>query len=280
MIYFSPAKINLGLQILARRADGYHNIRSVMHPAGLCDILEISSLPSSVTDLEFSQSGIRFEGDMEDNLCMRAWKLFREESWLPPIQMHLHKQIPVGAGLGGGSSNASTTLLGLNALADHPLSANRLSDLAANLGSDCPFFLDPQTMLMEGRGEILTPLLLDMEGIYLVLLFPEIHISTQEAYAGVIPAHPQFLLQESIKKPLNKWKGRIENDFEKSVFKNHPLLGSLKKAFYESGALYASLSGSGSSLYGLFREQPSLPEDLNKYIIWEGPIQTQAKDAP
>ena len=280
MIYFSPAKINLGLQILNKRTDGYHNIQSVMHPVGLCDILEINALPSADQTSLFSQSGIRFEGDQQDNLCIQALELFRKETQLPPIQMHLHKQIPVGAGLGGGSSNASTTLLGLNALADNPLTVKQLKELAAILGSDCPFFLDPQTMMMEGRGEILTPLFLSMEEIYLVLLFPEIHVSTQDAYAGVNPALPPQQLKELIKEPLSRWKELIENDFETSVFSSYPELGSIKNELYKSGAIYASLSGSGSSLYGLFKEKPTLPEGLQKYVIWEGPIQTPARDEP
>ncbi len=270
MIYFSPAKINVGLQILKKRADGYHDIQSVMHPIGLCDILEISTSPTTGQDFLFSQSGIRFVGDLENNLCHGAWELIRVETRLPPVQIHLHKQIPVGAGLGGGSSNASTTLLGLNAIADKPLTVKRLSELAANLGSDCPFFLDQKTMLMEGRGEILTPLLLNMDEIYLVLLFPEIHVSTPEAYSGVNPAIPRFQLKEIIKEPLSRWKGHIENDFEKSVFNRYPQLDSLKQELYNRGAIYASLSGSGSSLYGLFKEQPSLPDSLRKYVIWEG----------
>ena len=276
MIYFSPAKINIGLQILNKRTDGYHNIQSVMYPVGLCDILEINILPAADKGFLFSQSGIRFEGDQEDNLCLQAIEFFRKETQIPPIQMHLHKQIPVGAGLGGGSSNASTTLLGLNALADNPLTVNQLTELAAILGSDCPFFLNPQTMLMEGRGEILSPLFLSMEEIYLVLLFPEIHVSTQDAYAGVIPAIPPLQLKELINEPMSRWEDLVENDFEKSVFKRYPRLGSLKQELYSSGATYASLSGSGSSLYGLFKEQPSLPDDLRKYVIWEGPTQTRS----
>jgi 4-diphosphocytidyl-2-C-methyl-D-erythritol kinase len=277
MIYFSPAKINIGLQILNKRTDGYHNIQSVMHPVGLCDILEINILPTADKGFLFSQSGIRFEGDQEDNLCLQAMELFRKETRIPPVQMHLHKQIPVGAGLGGGSSNASTTLLGLNALADNPLSVKQLGELAAILGSDCPFFLDPQSMLMEGRGEILSPLFLSMEEIYLVLLFPEIHVSTQDAYAGVIPAIPPLQLKELIKEPLSRWEELIENDFEKSVFKRYPQLVSLKRELYSSGASYASLSGSGSSLYGLFKERPSLPDGLQKHVIWEGPTQTRSE---
>jgi 4-diphosphocytidyl-2-C-methyl-D-erythritol kinase len=278
MIYFSPAKINIGLQILNKRTDGYHNIQSVMHPIGLCDILEFNTLPSADHTFLFSQSGIRFEGDQQENLCLQALELYRKETQLPPVQIHLHKQIPVGAGLGGGSSNASTTLLGLNALADNPLTVNQLKELAAILGSDCSFFLDPQTMMMEGRGEILTPLFLSMKEIYLVLLFPEIRVSTQDAYAGVNPALPPLQLKELIKEPLSRWEELIENDFEKSVFSRYPQLGSLKQELYNSGVTYASLSGSGSSLYGLFKEKPTLPEGLQKYVIWEGPIQTPARD--
>ena len=278
MIYFSPAKINIGLQILNKRTDGYHNIQSVMHPVGLCDILEINTLPSANQTFLFSQSGIRFEGDQQDNLCLQALELFRKETPLPPVQMHLHKQIPVGAGLGGGSSNASTTLLGLNAIADKPLTMKQLAAVAEILGSDCPFFLDPRTMMMEGRGEILTPLFLSVEEIYLVLLFPEIHVSTQDAYAGVNPAIPSQQLKELIKEPLSRWEELIENDFEKSVFNRYPRLGSLKQELYSSGATFASLSGSGSSLYGIFKEQPSLPEGLRKYVIWEGPTQIRSLD--
>ena len=280
MIHFSPAKINLGLQILEKRADGYHNLQSLMHPVGLSDILEIRASSNANQKLAYTQSGIRFEGDLEDNLCLQAWKLFREETRLPALQMHLHKQIPVGAGLGGGSSNASATLLGLNRIAEKPLTSTKLQELAASLGSDCPFFLDHRTMLMEGRGEILTPLPLNLEGIYLVLLFPSIHVSTSEAYAGVKPAIPKQLLKELIHEPVFRWKEQIGNDFETSVFNAYPQLASIKEALYLHGALYASLSGSGSSLYGLFKEKAPLPEELKRQVIWEGPIQTPAEDGP
>lgn len=272
MIYFSPAKVNLGLQILEKRADGFHKLQSVMLPIGLCDILEINTLPASDQGFLFTQTGIRIQGNPEENLCWKAWMLFREESPLPTVEMHLHKQIPIGAGLGGGSSNASLTLLGLNHLADVTLTQNRLAELAAILGSDCPFFLNRQSMLMEGRGEILTPLRLNTEGIYLVLLFPEIHVSTAEAYRGVIPALPHRYLKELIKEPMNCWRETLENDFEVSVFKQYPMLESLKQKLYEAGAIYASMSGSGSSLYGLYKEKPTLTGDLQKFLIWEGAI--------
>lgn len=270
MIFFSPAKINIGLQILEKRADGFHNLQSLMYPTGLCDILEINPLQSENQEVRFSQSGLRFPSDLEDNLCLKAWELLSGETPLPPLEIHLHKQIPVGAGLGGGSSNASTTLLGLNSLASNPLNKERLTELAEKLGSDCPFFLHQEPMIMEGRGEILTPLQLKLDGLYLILLFPEIHVSTAEAYLGVKPAFPDRFLKEFILEPVSEWKVLIQNDFEPSVFAKYPRLNDLKQELYKSGAVYASLSGSGSSLYGIFQKRPSCPEELKKHVIWEG----------
>jgi 4-diphosphocytidyl-2-C-methyl-D-erythritol kinase len=270
MIYFSPAKINLGLQILERRDDGFHNLRSVMYPIPLCDIIEISQFPGQDTPLHFSQTGINTGGKIQNNLCQSAWKLMASEREIPPIAMHLHKQIPVGAGLGGGSSNASTVLKGLNALADSPLSAAKLSKLAAELGSDCPFFLQSQTMMMEGRGELLSQVDVSLKSFYLVLLFPEIHISTAEAYGAISPLMPELHLRQLIEAPLHRWKDQVVNDFERSIFERYPLLFEHKKALLGAGALYASMSGSGSSLYGIFERQPELPERIRKFVIWEG----------
>ncbi len=271
MIYFSPAKINLGLQILKRREDGFHMLRSLMYPTGLCDIIEISQLAGDNIPVRFSQSGIRFDADMESNLCMKAWKLMASERALPSVTIHLHKQIPVGAGLGGGSSNASTVLKGLNHLASPPVSTEGLAELAGQLGSDCPFFLHKQPMMMEGRGEILSQADVSIDNYYLVLLFPGIHISTAEAYAAVTPFVPLTHLKQLIEAPIDKWKELIVNDFEKNTFVNHPLLLDLKRSLYETGATFASMSGSGSSLYGIFKTPPDLPEEIQRYVIWKGP---------
>jgi len=271
MIYFSPAKINLGLQILKQRDDGFHMLRSVMYPTGLCDIIEINQLPVEDIPVRFSQSGIRFQADLEKNLCMKAWKLMTSEQDLPHVSIHLHKQIPVGAGLGGGSSNASTVLKGLNQIAGSPVSSERMADLAAQLGSDCPFFLYELPMMMEGRGEILSQVELSLDKLHLVLLFPEIHISTAEAYGAVSPFVPDKHLQQLIEAPMDRWKGLIINDFEKNALLKYPLLKTLKRSLYEAGAVYASMSGSGSALYGIFETPPQLPEELRKYIIWKGP---------
>lgn len=272
MIFFSPAKINIGLQIIEKRPDGFHNIQSVMLPIGLCDILEINALKNNDQKINFSQSGLRFPSDLEDNLCLKAAELFAGEAYLPPIDMHLHKQIPVGAGLGGGSSNATTTLIGLNSLTANPLNEKRLTELSEMLGSDCPFFLHQKASLLEGRGEILTPVQLKLKGFYLVLLFPDIHVSTVEAYQGVEPSYPDQFLKEVIHKPVSDWKDGIKNDFELSVFAKHPRLKNLKQHLYANGAIYASMSGSGSSLYGIYDKHPSLPAELKKLVIWEGPV--------
>jgi 4-diphosphocytidyl-2-C-methyl-D-erythritol kinase len=271
MIHFSPAKINLGLYILKRREDGFHMLRSVMYPTGLCDIIEIHQLTENKDPVRFTQSGIRFESDLENNLCIQAYNLFASEHPLPPLAIHLHKQIPVGAGLGGGSSNASTILKGLNLLTSSPASIEKLVSLASQLGSDCPFFLHNVPMLMEGRGELLSPLTISLKPNYLVLLFPEIHISTAEAYAAVTPALPDIDLLEVIELRANQWKDKLGNDFEKSAFAKHPLLRDLKLALYNAGAMFASMSGSGSSLFGIFERAPELPEEILKYVIWKGP---------
>ena len=271
MILFSPAKINIGLQILEKREDGFHNIRSVMYPTGFCDILEIRTLPEGSTPFRLSQSGILIDSDPENNLVTRAWRLLSRETALPPAAIHLHKQISVGAGPGGGSSNASIALKALNHLAPRSLSQERLEVLAMGLGSDCPFFLHKGPMMMEGQGEILSQAGVNLEGSFLVLLFPGIHVSTAEAYAGVHPKIPDIHLQDLISKPTDLWKDLILNDFEETVGGKFPLIRELKEALYDAGAQFASLSGSGSSLYGIFKEYPRLTGKLKKYVIWEGP---------
>ena len=271
MIYFSPSKINLGLQILEQRKDGFHMLRSVMYPTPLCDIIEINQLPGETIPVRFYQSGIRFEGDLEKNICMKAWKLMASERELPPVAIHLHKQIPVGAGLGGGSSNASTVLKGVNLLASSPATPERIEELAGQLGSDCPFFLHKLPMMMEGWGELLSQVNVSLNNFYLVLLFPEIHISTAEAYGAVSPAFPDLHLRDVIEAPVKQWKGLVVNDFEKNTFNKYPILSDLKIALYKAGAKFASMSGSGSSLYGVFESAPELPEEVKKCVIWEGP---------
>jgi 4-diphosphocytidyl-2-C-methyl-D-erythritol kinase len=270
MILFSPAKINLGLQILKRRGDGYHDIQTILHHTGLCDILEVKKSAPGSQPLQFSQSGIELESGDHKNLCISAWEMFQQEVGLPTLEIHLHKQIPVGAGLGGGSSNATHTLLAMNKIMGDPLPMDALQRMASSLGSDCPFFLHDSAMLAEGRGESLTPLELSLKGKFLVIFYKGIHISTSQAYAGTQPAPLRFDLRELPHRSFDSWKELLTNDFEVSVFGLHPELEVLKADIYSAGAGYASLSGSGSALYGLFEKVPELPGPLERCAIWKG----------
>jgi 4-diphosphocytidyl-2-C-methyl-D-erythritol kinase len=270
MILFSPAKINIGLRIIQRRPDGFHNLQSVMYPVGLCDMIEIREIEPGAEALLFSKSGIQVGEGPGKNLCEKAHEIFTGVQAIPPVEIHLHKQIPVGAGLGGGSSNATQILKGLNRLAANPLPREMLHDMASRLGSDCPFFLHDRAMMMEGRGEILSPSAVNLEGLWLVLLFPGIHISTAEAYSGVTPVMPVLHLDQLVSAPIRQWRETVVNDFEAGIFKKYPELASLKESLYKSGAIYASLSGSGSSLYGIFAERPVLPASVSRFVIWEG----------
>ncbi|RPI42285.1 MAG: 4-(cytidine 5'-diphospho)-2-C-methyl-D-erythritol kinase [Bacteroidetes bacterium] len=270
MILFSPAKINIGLQVIERRADGYHNLRSVMVPVPLFDMIEIVQAPATSRGIEISLSGTGFDTGEGGNLCARAYERLAAETFLPPVRLHLHKQIPVGAGLGGGSSNASLTLRGLNRLAKPPLTADRLLGISSSLGSDCPFFMHSGMMMLEGRGEILSPVSLNLDHLVLVLLYPGIHVSTAEAFAGIRPAIPAENLSDLILLPVDEWKGRVVNDFENHIFKRYPLLAEIRDALYSRGALYASMSGSGSSIYGFFPSPPHLPDELSEFVVFRG----------
>lgn len=276
MILFSPAKINIGLRILERRADGFHNLQSVMYPLALFDLLEIRMTGQSGLGLRFSQTGLPVEGGNGENLCEKAFELMARVTPLPSVYIHLHKQIPVGAGLGGGSSNASYTLKGLNRLAQRELSYEQLHEMASLLGSDCPFFLHQQPMMMEGRGEKLTPSPVNLKGYYVAVLFPGIHISTAEAYAGVHPYSSETDLGQLTARPTDQWRDLVVNDFEKTIFRRHPFLEELKTGLYSAGAVYASLSGSGSSLYGIFSEVPDLPDSMSQHVIWKGKAELPA----
>jgi 4-diphosphocytidyl-2-C-methyl-D-erythritol kinase len=270
MVLYSPAKVNIGLHIIERRTDGFHNLQSVMMPVGLCDILEIRRSTPGQPGLVFSQSGIPVDAVPGGNLCEKAHRIFSEAVPLPPVRIHLHKQIPVGAGLGGGSSNASLTLRGLNRFLAKPLPEVTLHEMAASLGSDCPFFLHSGPMMVEGRGERLRPLTLDLGAWTMVVLYPGIHVSTAEAYSGVKPALSPLHLEELLLTPISGWKELVVNDFEPSIFRRHPELEQIKQDLYRAGAVYASLSGSGSSLFGMFNRLPDLPAGLSDRVVWKG----------
>ncbi len=275
MIGYSNAKINIGLQVLRKRPDGFHDINTWMVPVPFYDILECRVQPAGTTPFQLTQSGITVDGPLSSHLCYKAFEAFNQAVPCPPVRLHLHKQIPVGAGLGGGSSNAAATLVALNKTTGNSLSDAELEKLASTLGSDCPLFIHNVPMLATGRGERLKKREIDLSNRYLVLLHPGFAISTAEAYKLVRPNDRRPALETLLSQPLTDWRTIIKNDFENPLFHRYPLLNELKEVLYTSGALYASMSGSGSSVYGLFDFIPDLPGDMTRYITWQGsPVET------
>jgi len=267
MVSFPHCKINLGLQVISKRADGYHDIETCFYPVPWCDVLEIIK----ANHFQFTQSGTAIPGREEDNLCVKAYQLLKQDFDLHPVHIHLHKVIPTGAGLGGGSSDAAFTLRTLNSVFDLQLSTAQMSEYACRLGSDCAFFIEDRPRLGSGRGEVLSETQLTLKGLYLVLVKPDIHISTAEAYAGVKAQQPETSLSKILALPVTEWKNLLINDFEESIFKNHPTISALKGKFYQHGAIYASMSGSGASVFGIFNS----PVDLRKELegtYWAGAL--------
>lgn len=249
MIQFSPCKINLGLSILAKRADGFHALETVFYPVALNDIVEI--VPSKL--FTFSHTGISIPGDASNNLCVKAYHLLKADfPQINNVQLHLHKNIPMGAGLGGGSGDGTTVLKMLNNLFNLNISKEKLLHYAASLGSDCPFFVFNESCHATGRGEILKPIAIDLSGYTIALVHPGIHIATAWAFQQLSPCEKEKSIAEIIKQPIETWKAELINDFEAPVFKANPLLEKIKNNLYNQGALYASMSGSGSSLFGIF----------------------------
>lgn len=272
MILFPPCKINIGLDILRRRPDGYHDIDTVMFPVrGLCDSLEIISTREDAQRSAFSFSGIEVDCPQDDNIAMRAWRVMHERYGAGMIEAHLHKSIPFGAGLGGGSADAAFMLRGLNELFALGLGKSELAAVAAELGSDVPFFIYDEALQCTGRGEIMVPVDISISGYWLTIVKPEVSVSTAEAYAAVIPSIPSVPLAERLAQPINRWKECVTNDFEAPVFSRHPELAKIKASLYDAGATYASLSGSGSALYGIFPCPPRL-HALKDARIWTLPM--------
>ncbi|MFC2080167.1 4-(cytidine 5'-diphospho)-2-C-methyl-D-erythritol kinase [Bacteroidota bacterium] len=271
MIILSPAKINIGLQILKKRDDGFHDISTLMYLISLADIIEIKSETQNA-GFSFSQTGIKIPGELEANLCYKAWQLFSDEVGQVSAKVHLHKIIPMGAGLGGGSSNAAAILKGLNVLHDRPLYNSKLYNLASQLGSDCSLFIKEESSMALGRGEILRASPVDLSGFHLVLLNPGIEVNTAWAYSHVTPDQTRISLDELLSQPMEEWNKIIKNDFEESVFRIHPEIAQLKSELYSSGAIYASMSGSGSSVFGIFKKAPILSANSRKYQIFAGTL--------
>ena len=248
MILFPNAKINIGLDIISKKDDGYHKISSVLYPViTYSDILEITKQQY----FSFKRTGIEIpEGE---NLCEKAFHLLKQDFSISNVGIHLHKQIPIGSGLGGGSADAAFTLKGLNDLFTLGISSKRLEKYALQLGADCPFFIENTPKYVEGIGESMTNIDLDLSTFKIRFVHPKIHISTFDAYSGVTPHTPQILLRELIKMPIQDWREEIENDFEENIFEEYPKLQSIKKQLYIDGAIYVSMTGSGSTIYGIFR---------------------------
>ena len=250
MLLFANCKINAGIDVMARRADGYHEMATCMIPVrGLCDVLELLPAPKS----ELVVTGLSIPGPVERNLCLRAWRLMHERYGAPAVRIHLHKVVPMGAGLGGGSADAAFVLRGVNALFSLGVTDEALESLAAEAGSDVPFFIRNIPALATGRGEILSSFFLpELQGKYLLIVKPPLSVSTAEAYREMMPAPSTVPLEERLQKPLETWHTAVGNAFETALFVRYPELAALKRQLYAMGALYASMSGSGSALYGIF----------------------------
>ena len=254
MILFPNAKINIGLQVTARRPDGYHDLDTVFYPIPLCDALEIvARTDGEGDDCTLHLLGAPLEGDVADNLVVKAVRLLRSEGYtFPPVEIWLTKRIPSGAGLGGGSSDAAFTLVMLNGMFALGIDDDRLEVLAARLGADCAVFVRNRPVYATGIGNIFTPLPLSLQGYTLVVVKPDVFVSTREAFRGITPCQPDVTLESKVAAPVSEWSGSITNDFEPSIFALHPELGAIKEQLYRQGAIYAAMSGSGSALYALF----------------------------
>jgi 4-diphosphocytidyl-2-C-methyl-D-erythritol kinase len=270
MIVFPNAKINIGLRITGKRQDGFHNIETLFYPVGLCDALEFVISDKHIGKDILTSTGIDTGSSPADNIVMKAIIRLRGIRSFPFLKIHLHKAIPAGAGLGGGSSDAACLLRAVNHHFDLGIDLNELKDISLNLGSDCPFFIYGVPSLAYGRGEDLTPVKSILTGYYLTILNPGVSISTGEAYKNCHPGTPPESLKQLIEYPLIEWKELILNDFEEFAFKKHPIIADLKEELYKSGAVFSLMSGSGSSVYGIFSEKPKLSEKLKEFVIWEG----------
>ena len=254
MIIFPNCKLNLGLNVIRKREDGYHDVETVFYPLNICDVLEvITSNDSNSKAVEFTTTGLKINGDEENNLCIKAYKLLKKDfPRLPSIKMHLHKVIPIGAGLGGGSADAAFTLLLLNKKFQLKLSQPQLIHYASQLGSDCAFFIINKPCFAQSRGELLEQINCDLSAYQFLIVNPGIHIDTKWAYSKIEPAVPEKRIKQIIQQPVETWKDSLINDFEKPVIQYYPQLKSLKEKLYEHGAVYAGMTGSGSTFFGIY----------------------------
>lgn len=265
MVVFPNCKINLGLHILNKREDGFHNLQTVFYPVAIKDALEIIPSSTGGTGITFTASGLTVDGNSRDNICIKAYHLLKKDfPHLPAIQMHLHKAIPMGAGLGGGSADGAFTLSLLNQKFNLGIPQQQLIQYALKLGSDCPFFILNQPCYATGRGEIMEANGLDLSAYTIAVINPGIHVNTGWAFSQLTPATPPRSVKEIIAQPVATWKNVLQNDFEKPVFEKHPAIQFIKEELYALGALYAAMSGSGSTVYGIFEHTVSLQSFANR----------------
>jgi len=270
MIAFPRCKINIGIHILEKRTDGYHNIETLFYPIGLSDGLEIIKTDGKTV---LTLSGLPIEENGKPNLCIMAYELLKDKFDLPPVKIHLHKKIPSGSGLGGGSSDAANTLLLLNSMFNLDIDKNELAQYASRLGADCAFFIYNKPIIGKNIGYDFIDTDVDLSGFYVAVIKPNIHINTKKAYEKVTPDSNRSPLKELIEKPMEKWKNEVVNDFEKYVFKEYPNVESIKTTLYKKGALFASMTGSGPAIFGIFDHDPvQLNKIFGKHIIWKEKI--------
>lgn len=271
MVVFPCCKINLGLNVVSRRTDGYHNLETVFYPIPLHDNLEVISAPHATDPYLLHETGLEIEGSPANNLVIRALQQLRETySQIPPVEIWLHKRIPSGAGLGGGSSDAAYMMRLLNEQYELGMDDADIEFRLSRLGADCAFFNKAVPAFATGIGDELMPIDFSLTGWTLVLVKPDIHVSTREAFSMITPGRPVHSLLESISRPVEEWRDRVVNDFEKSVFAHHPEIAAIKMTLYDMGAVYASMTGSGSSVFGLFRHrQPEAADIFKNHFVYE-----------
>lgn len=262
MITFPNAKINLGLNIVEKRPDGYHNLETIFYPINLQDALEVTRRENNDKEYTLHISGSPLEGEPEDNLVVKAYKLLKKNyPGLLPVDIHMYKHIPAGAGLGGGSSDAACMIKLLNDKFSLGLSTERMEEYAVKLGADCAFFIRNKPVFATGIGNLFEPVELSLKGYHIILIKPDIFVSTRDAFAEIKPVRPAVSLKEIVKQPMETWKHSMKNDFEDSVFKKFPEIAAIKDELYDLGAVYAAMSGSGSSVYGIFKAPIENVED-------------------
>lgn len=264
MKIFPCAKINLGLNIVGKREDGYHNLETVFYPVKIFDTIEINE----ADEFKFEMAGNPVEGDPEKNLVVRAYKTVAEQHPLPPVHIILDKQIPMQAGMGGGSADCAFTILLLNNLFHLGMSVSEMQLYASKLGADCAFFIEALPAYAEGIGENLHPIELDLSKYIMIVVKPSVAISTREAFAGINVRKPAKNCRDIVMQPIETWREELVNDFEESLFPQHPELAAIKERLYELGALYAAMSGSGSALFGFFQEEPDLAQEFTDCEKW------------